>query len=103
MNDMRDSIAGTVETYLLSTHDLSTLTPRPLTDEPTLQAMFHLTLAIADLLQVLDCQCQVEHGLQGDRKSTRLNSSHVSISFGVFCMYKNYLKNNKSQTQFMIF
>src|SRR5438067_834674 len=44
---------GTVETYLLSTHDLSTLTPRPLTDEPTLQAMFHLTLAMADLLLVL--------------------------------------------------
>ena len=53
INDVRDSIASTVETYLLSTHDLSTLTPRPLTDEPTLQAMFHLTLAIADLLLVL--------------------------------------------------
>jgi len=53
VNDVRDSIAGTVETYLLSTHDLSTLTPRPLTDEPTLQAMFHLTLAMADLLLVL--------------------------------------------------
>jgi len=53
VNDVRYSIAGTVETYLLSTHDLSTLTPRPLTDEPTLQAMFHLTLAMADLLLVL--------------------------------------------------
>jgi len=42
-----------VETYLLSTHDLSTLTPRPLTEEPALQAMFHLTLAIADVLLVL--------------------------------------------------
>src|SRR2546428_2732049 len=53
INDVRDSIAGNVETYLLSTHDLSTLTPRPLTDEPALQAMFHLTLAIADVLLVL--------------------------------------------------
>ncbi len=42
-----------METYLLSTHDLSTLTPRPLTEEPALQAMFHLTLAIADVLLVL--------------------------------------------------
>jgi len=42
-----------VETYLLSTHDLSTLAPRPLTEEPALQAMFHLTLAIADVLLVL--------------------------------------------------
>jgi hypothetical protein len=53
INDVRDSVAGTVETYLLSTHDLSNLTPRPLTEEPALQAMFHLTLAMADLLLVL--------------------------------------------------
>src|SRR5699024_5721203 len=32
-------------------------------------------------------------GAQGDRKSTRLNSSHVSISYAVFCL-KN--KNNKA-------
>src|SRR5207249_12141380 len=30
-----------------------------------------------------------------DRKSTRLNSSHVSISYAVFCLKK---KNNKTQT-----
>ena len=53
INDVRDSVAANVETYLLSTHDLSTLTPRPLTEEPALQAMFHLTLAMADLLLVL--------------------------------------------------
>src|SRR5699024_1935153 len=29
-----------------------------------------------------------------DRKSTRLNSSHVSISYAVFCLKK---KNNRSQ------
>src|SRR5437868_14310677 len=33
--------------------------------------------------------------LQGDRKSTRLNSSHVSISYAVFC-----LKNKKIDTHF---
>src|SRR5699024_12166955 len=27
----------------------------------------------------------------GDRKSTRLNSSHVSISYAVFCLKKNKL------------
>src|SRR5699024_12228996 len=27
--------------------------------------------------------------LLGDRKSTRLNSSHVSISYAVFCLKKN--------------
>lgn len=53
INDVRDSISGTAETYLLSTHDLSSLTPRPLTEEPALQAMYHLTLGMADLLLVL--------------------------------------------------
>src|SRR5437868_8130136 len=33
-----------------------------------------------------------------DRKSTRLNSSHVSISYAVFCLKK---KNNKSHTLHM--
>src|SRR5207249_11011471 len=31
-------------------------------------------------------------GLQGDRKSTRLNSSHVSISYAVFCLKKKKKK-----------
>src|SRR5699024_12051039 len=33
--------------------------------------------------------------LNGDRKSTRLNSSHVSISYAVFCLKKKTKKNNK--------
>src|SRR5438067_8214631 len=28
------------------------------------------------------------HPISGDRKSTRLNSSHVSISYAVFCLKK---------------
>src|SRR5690242_21416144 len=31
--------------------------------------------------------------LRGDRKSTRLNSSHMSISYAVFCLKK---KNNQT-------
>src|SRR2546430_12868963 len=38
----------------------------------------------ADLLQPLD----EESGLFGDRKSTRLNSSHSQISYAVFCLKK---------------
>src|SRR5207249_10691560 len=34
---------------------------------------------------------------QGDRKSTRLNSSHVSISYAVFCLKKK-TKNRKHST-----
>src|SRR5258705_7615062 len=30
----------------------------------------------------------VKVGVQGDRKSTRLNSSHLGISYAVFCLKK---------------
>src|SRR5436309_7473191 len=32
---------------------------------------------------------------RGDRKSTRLNSSHVKISYAVFCLKKKKKKKNK--------
>jgi len=53
ISDVQDSVSSSVETYLLSTHDLSSMTPRPVTEEPALQAMFHLTLAMTDALLVL--------------------------------------------------
>src|SRR5699024_11268476 len=33
--------------------------------------------------------------VMGDRKSTRLNSSHVSISYAVFCLKKKKKEKNK--------
>src|SRR5690606_37685919 len=33
--------------------------------------------------------CSVSGRRRGDRKSTRLNSSHVKISYAVFCLKKN--------------
>src|SRR5690606_40119791 len=36
----------------------------------------------------------LDSGLQQDRKSTRLNSSHVKISYAVFCLKK---KNKKDR------
>src|SRR6266498_5042242 len=44
---------------------------------------------------------QCERGLEpqppwGDRKSTRLNSSHVRISYAVFCLKKKKKKKNRS-------
>src|SRR5437868_4793866 len=45
---------------------------------------------------------------RGDRKSTRLNSSHVSISYAVFCLKKKKKKKrityaNKYMSQFLCF
>src|SRR5438445_4974395 len=34
----------------------------------------------------------------GDRKSTRLNSSHANISYAVFCLKKKKKKNKKRRT-----
>src|SRR5437667_3822329 len=33
----------------------------------------------------------------GDRKSTRLNSSHITISYAVFCLKKKKKKKKKKQ------
>src|SRR5262245_62486267 len=36
---------------------------------------------------------------EGDRKSTRLNSSHLGISYAVFCLKKKKKKNKQQQEQ----
>src|SRR5690625_5764816 len=41
----------------------------------------------------------VRAGPLGDRKSTRLNSSHVAISYAVFCLKKK-TKNMKNDVMF---
>src|SRR5690625_6105513 len=50
----------------------------------------HLASAADDLL-LLDVVGAHAARLVGDRKSTRLNSSHVAISYAVFCMKKKNL------------
>src|SRR5207302_10104635 len=45
---------------------------------------------------VLDVPVEVENGRpHEDRKSTRLNSSHVKISYAVFCLKKKKKKKKK--------
>src|SRR5699024_10904720 len=46
-----------------------------------------ILLLIAALLWLFISQQRFEHSIK-DRKSTRLNSSHVSISYAVFCLKK---------------
>src|SRR5438477_12595922 len=71
---------ATTEIYTLSLHDALPISVRGellvdggLTDNLPLEAL----------------------AARGDRKSTRLNSSHMSISYAVFCLKKK--KNNKVQ------
>src|SRR5690625_6990558 len=38
----------------------------------------------------------IQVGIKADRKSTRLNSSHVAISYAVFCLKKKKIKSHVS-------
>src|SRR2546430_10571969 len=40
----------------------------------------------------------IVHGAHGDRKSTRLNSSHSQISYAVFCLKKKKTQRNRALT-----
>ena len=53
VQDVQRSVGATVETYLLSTHDLSAGSAQPLSANPTLTGMYRLCLAIADLLLMI--------------------------------------------------
>src|SRR3712207_7176289 len=50
---------------------------------------FATTVTVAGLGEVL------EGAQRGDRKSTRLNSSHANISYAVFCLKKKNRKHSK--------
>src|SRR5699024_11300344 len=57
----------------------------------TVLGAYLFTDATSCLLSSETRACMARHralGLDGDRKSTRLNSSHVSISYAVFCLTK---------------
>src|SRR5438874_9188141 len=44
---------------------------------------------LVNVANALEGHVGIEHGVdEGDRKSTRLNSSHVEISYAVFCLKK---------------
>src|SRR5207302_3254712 len=49
------------------------------------ECSYVVSLLRPEIIRELDLP---RHGLE-DRKSTRLNSSHVKISYAVFCLYKN--------------
>src|SRR5690625_5934166 len=56
-----------------------------------LQRIHHIGIAVADLDDTLDDYRELFGAVvidRGDRKSTRLNSSHVAISYAVFCLKK---------------
>src|SRR5215475_12913106 len=69
---------ATTEIYTLSLHDALPIWPAPSTMRPP------AAVALMALPTRLDSTCR----LRPDRKSTRLNSSHVKTSYAVFCLNK---------------
>src|SRR5699024_12679816 len=86
---------ATTTTYTLSLHDalpiywLGHCRVTPTIDEDiTARHASRLVLARAAIIVLAAGLRQLGASAPEDRKSTRLNSSHVSISYAVFCLKK---------------
>src|SRR5438128_8525789 len=99
--------AQTTEIYTLSLHDALPISQveamlTSLTDGKALPAAVveqivaktdGVPLFVEELVKMI-----LESGLVRDRKSTRLNSSHGSISYAVFCLKKKKIKELRIDT-----
>src|SRR5258705_5674660 len=54
-------------------------------------------IASAEGMHYTTVDGRIMHAFGGDRKSTRLNSSHLGISYAVFCLKKK--KNNPHEAR----
>src|SRR5690554_7786592 len=87
---------ATTAIYTLSLHDaLPIYEAEPMLFERRLDGINHVaqvSVLAAKMRVVFVLTCLFDVGLclheGGDRKSTRLNSSHVRISYAVFCLKK---------------
>src|SRR5258707_9783322 len=61
---------------------------RSLTREKLLNSLRELTASEMERTSSPEMSARVEGISLGDRKSTRLNSSHANISYAVFCLKK---------------
>src|SRR5207253_9065621 len=88
---------STTDIYTLSLHDAlpiyNGVPSRVCVADAAAEASFQL-----QFLDVDDLRTDKNSGgarREGDRKSTRLNSSHVAISYAVFCLKKKKKKKTK--------
>src|SRR5690606_6252781 len=56
--------------------------------EPCLRPIYYSSCDSSDVFYVSFGDCYTDISVAEDRKSTRLNSSHVKISYAVFCLKK---------------
>src|SRR5438874_12604275 len=83
---------ATTEIYTLSLHDALPIFRSPTVREGNFRNWPSLTLGL--LTRSFSCLFQLTSSTRRtlDRKSTRLNSSHVEISYAVFCLKKKKKK-----------
>src|SRR2546426_7697674 len=85
---------ATTEIYTLSLHDALPISLATL--RGALNAANRAARDFPTSVARLDAMKRQLGSIQGDRKSTRLNSSHLVISYAVFCLKKK--KINQSTT-----
>src|SRR5438309_11631633 len=76
--------------YTLSLHDAL-----PIFDSPSVSATPHRSTDWIEFLQQTE---EIRSSRSRDRKSTRLNSSHSSISYAVFCLKKKRTTGLRERT-----
>src|SRR3712207_8575618 len=96
---------ATTEIYTLSLHDALPIYRVAGHDEPVDVFIETFppppTLLIFGAVHVAQPLSRFAKAL-GDRKSTRLNSSHANISYAVFCLKKKKKKTKKTNHDYMI-
>src|SRR5436309_15729924 len=90
---------ATTEIYTLSLHDALPISSHSATRSSHnhhLELSYHRrTRRARSVFQRLALPT-AEHAARSDRKSTRLNSSHVKISYAVFCLKKKKKQKDKN-------
>src|SRR5436853_1071195 len=77
---------ATTEIYTLSLHDAL-----PISLAPSFDHVGPMARSVDECGAMLEA---LAPGFERDRKSTRLNSSHLGISYAVFCLKKKKKKKN---------
>src|SRR5258707_7339010 len=86
---------ATTEIYTLSLHDALPISHDDLLKR-RLQCGDHIARHRGRHQRLADGGALLPRHPQGDRKSTRLNSSHANISYVVFCLKKKKCYNSQS-------
>src|SRR5690348_17980591 len=89
---------ATTEIYTLSLHDALPIWPA----EPWRKGSGRDRRASSGQAWALRVPAEDDRALTLDRKSTRLNSSHPSISYAVFCLKKKKTNKNKQEIMFKV-